>query len=198
MKTRPHTSATKLKFTVEAEIDPCVECGYCEPVCPFERSHAHPASAHCRSWVSARAKAEQEGDTATVAELDKDYEYMGKQTCAVDSLCVRACPVDIDTGKFIKQLRREDSKKLEQKVWKGAASGWSAVNRGASIALSGAYRLPTGLAKTVSDIGRALVGTETMPQYQPELPQVACAVQARPHRRRLHRGGPSGVRSRLC
>ena len=163
-----HISNVKLNPTVEAEIDPCVECGYCEPVCPSKDLTLTPRQ---RIVVRrARAKAEQEGDTATVAELDKDYEYMGKQTCAVDSLCVRACPVDIDTGKFIKQLRREDSKKVEQKVWKGAASGWSAVNRGASIALTGAYRLPTGLAKTVSDIGRALVGTETMPQYQPELP----------------------------
>src|SRR5699024_3349696 len=150
-----HISNVKLNPTVEAEIDPCVECGYCEPVCPSKDLTLTPRQ---RIVVRrARAKAEQEGDTATVAELDKDYEYMGKQTCAVDSMCLRACPVGIDTGKFIKRLRREDSKKVEQKVWKVAATGWSAVNRGASIALSGAYRLPTVLAKTVSDIGRALV-----------------------------------------
>src|SRR5699024_5630766 len=118
----------------------------------------------------ARAQAEIDGDLNIVAELDKDYEYMGKQTCAVDSMCLRACPVGIDTGKFIKDLRNKDATKIEQTVWKGAATSWSGVNRAASVALSGAHRLPTGLVQTVTDIGRALVGAETLPQYQPELP----------------------------
>ncbi|MFH0411807.1 FAD-binding and (Fe-S)-binding domain-containing protein [Corynebacterium sp. L4756] len=163
-----HISNVKLNPTVEEEIDTCVECGYCEPVCPSKDLTLTPRQ---RIVVRrARATAQQHGDEAVVAELDKDYEYMGKQTCAVDSMCVRACPVGIDTGKFIKRLRTEDSRPLEQKVWKGAAHGWSAVNLGASIALSGAHRLPTGLVKAVTDVGRKLVGEETMPQYQPELP----------------------------
>ena len=163
-----HISNVKLNPTVEAEIDTCVECGYCEPVCPSKDLTLTPRQ---RIVVRrARAKAEQEGDFITVKELDKDYEYMGKQTCAVDSMCVRACPVGIDTGKFIKRLRREDSNAVEQTVWQGAAQGWSAVNLGASIALSGAHRLPTGLVKAVTDVGRKLVGADTMPQYQPELP----------------------------
>src|SRR5699024_568370 len=169
-----HISNVKLNPTVEAEIDPCVECGYCEPVCPSKDLTLTPRQ---RIVVRrARAKAEQEGDTATVAELDKDYEYMGKQTCAVDSLCVRACPVDIDTGKFIKQLRREDSKKVEQKVWKGAASGWSAVNRGASIALTGAYRLPTGLARPSAILAERWWARRPCRSISRSFPQVACAV----------------------
>ena len=163
-----HISNIKLNPSVEEEIDTCVECGYCEPVCPSKDLTLTPRQ---RIVVRrARAQAEIDGDLNIVAELDKDYEYMGKQTCAVDSMCLRACPVGIDTGKFIKNLRNKDATKIEQTVWKGAAASWSGVNRAASIALSGAHRLPTGLVKTVTDIGRALVGTETLPQYQPELP----------------------------
>ena len=163
-----HISNIKLNPSVEEEIDTCVECGYCEPVCPSKDLTLTPRQ---RIVVRrARAQAEHQGDFITVTELDKDYEYMGKQTCAVDSMCLRACPVGIDTGKFIKRLRREDANKVEQTAWKGAAQGWSAVNRGASIALSGAHRLPTSLVQAVTDVGRKLVGTETMPQYQPELP----------------------------
>ena len=163
-----HISNVKLNPTVEEEIDTCVECGYCEPVCPSKDLTLTPRQ---RIVVRrARAKAEGHGDYATVAELDKDYEYMGKQTCAVDSMCLRACPVGIDTGKFIKRLRREDSNTVEQSVWKTAAQGWSTVNLGASVALNGAHRLPTSLVKAVTDVGRKLVGTETLPQYQPELP----------------------------
>ena len=36
------------------------------------------------------AKAEAEGNTALVAELERDYEYNGVQTCAVDGMCVTA------------------------------------------------------------------------------------------------------------
>src|SRR5699024_8714759 len=61
-----HISNVKLNPTVEAEIDPCVECGYCEPVCPSKDLTLTPRQ---RIVVRrARAKAEQEGDTATVAE----------------------------------------------------------------------------------------------------------------------------------
>ena len=37
-----------------------------------------------------------------------EYEYDGLETCAADGSCAAACPVAIDTGKLVKELRRRD------------------------------------------------------------------------------------------
>jgi D-lactate dehydrogenase len=37
--------------------------------------------------------------------VSDDFSYAGIDTCALDGLCGTACPVGIDTGKFIKKLR---------------------------------------------------------------------------------------------
>jgi D-lactate dehydrogenase len=41
------------------------------------------------------------------AALAKSYEYSGNETCATDGLCALNCPVKIDTGKLIKNIRSE-------------------------------------------------------------------------------------------
>ncbi|MEX3507042.1 FAD-binding and (Fe-S)-binding domain-containing protein [Corynebacterium sp. LK2590] len=162
-----HVKNIKLNPTVEEEIDRCVECGYCEPVCPSRDLTLTPRQ---RIVVRrARKRAEEAGDTATVAEIDEAYQYEGIETCAVDSMCRTACPVGIDTGKFIKRLRREQAQPVLQAGWKAAAKGWPVVSEGASVALTGAHFLPTSLVKAVTDVGRRLVGSDVMPQYQPEL-----------------------------
>ena len=41
-----HLRDLKAAPTVESEVDRCVECGYCEPVCPSRGPHHHAAAAH--------------------------------------------------------------------------------------------------------------------------------------------------------
>lgn len=168
-----HLKNIKLNAQVEQEIDRCVECGYCEPVCPSRNLTLTPRQ---RIVVRrARAKALAEGRTAEAEELQREYEYQGIDTCAVDSMCVTACPVGIDTGKFIKRLRRERNEggnKANQATaaaWTAAAKGWKAVPPVASAALTGVSYLPTSLTKAVTDVARKLVGEDVMPEYQPEL-----------------------------
>ena len=164
---REHMKNFKLNPQVEDEIDPCVECGYCEPVCPSKDLTMTPRQ---RIVVRrARAKAVAEGDTALVKAIDADYQYQGIETCAVDSLCVTACPVGIDTGKFVKQLRGEQAGVMLSSGWGAAAKGWGPLNTAASTALTGAYYLPTGLVQKVTDVARALISTDVVPQYQSEL-----------------------------
>lgn len=162
-----HMRNMKLNPTVEERIDSCVECGYCEPVCPSRDLTMTPRQ---RIVVRrARAQAIEDGDMETVREIDRDYDYDGIQTCAADSMCVTACPVGIDTGKFIKELRQENNSELVKTGWKTAAKVWGPGNRAASLALTGAHYLPTSLVQKVTDVGRALAGKDLVPQYQPEL-----------------------------
>ncbi|WP_273367849.1 FAD-binding and (Fe-S)-binding domain-containing protein [Corynebacterium massiliense] len=164
---KEHMRNMKLNPKVEDRIDSCVECGYCEPVCPSRDLTMTPRQ---RIVIRrARAKALEDGDMDTVRELDRDYDYDGIQTCAVDSMCVTACPVGIDTGKFIKELRKEKNAAPVKAGWEAAAKVWAPGNRAASWALTGAHYLPTGLVQKVTDVARALTSTDLVPEYQPEL-----------------------------
>lgn len=155
--------------TVEAEVDRCVECGYCEPTCPSKDLTLTP-----RQRIVLRrdmAWAEEQGETELLAELRADYDYDGVQTCAVDGMCGAACPVDINTGDLVRRLRAEESSRLEDGIWNAAAKGWGAVTRIGGAALTIAAALPSPVVTGATKVGRALLGADTVPLYGGDLPR---------------------------
>lgn len=154
--------------TVEGEVDRCVECGYCEPTCPSKSITLTP-----RQRIVIRrdmAWAEEQGDTELLRDLQKDYDYDGVQTCAVDGMCGVACPVDINTGDLVRRLRAEQSNAIEGAVWGVAAKHWGTVTRAGGVALTVADALPAPLVRGVTQLGRAVLGTDTVPLYDGGLP----------------------------
>lgn len=154
--------------TVENEVDRCVECGYCEPTCPSKSITLTP-----RQRIVIRrdmAWAEEQGDTELLRDLQKDYDYDGVQTCAVDGMCGVACPVDINTGDLVRRLRAEQSNAVEGAVWGAAAKHWGTVTRAGGVALTVAEVLPAPLVRGVTHLGRAVLGTDTVPLYDGGLP----------------------------
>ncbi len=163
-----HLRHIKVTPTVEEEVDRCVECGYCEPVCPSRDLTLTP-----RQRIVVRravATAEAEGDHTLAAELSESYDYAGVQTCAVDGMCGTACPVLINTGDLVRRLRREDHNPLADKGWAAAAKHWSAASRVAAAALTAAAKVPAALPTVASRAARAAVGTDTVPQWSADLP----------------------------
>ncbi|WP_406263401.1 FAD-binding and (Fe-S)-binding domain-containing protein [Streptomyces chartreusis] len=163
-----HLRHLKLQPTVEDEVDRCVECGFCEPVCPSRDLTLTP-----RQRIVARRAAETargQGDAELVAELDQAYEYDGLATCAVDGMCQTACPVLINTGDLVKRLRRDTHGAGEKRAWTSAAKHWSTATRGASVALTLAGQAPAKLATASTDVGRAALGKEVVPRWTPDLP----------------------------
>ena len=45
---------------------------------------------------------------ARLDEMAKIFEYDGQDTCAADGMCQEKCPVKINTGELVKQLRSDD------------------------------------------------------------------------------------------
>jgi D-lactate dehydrogenase len=111
---KSHLQHIKTLPAVEEEVDKCVECGYCENRCPSRSFTLTP-----RQRIQLRRAMQRlgaEGDTATLQQLQKEYQYAGMDTCAVDGMCATDCPVSINTGELIKRLRRENHSALANRI----------------------------------------------------------------------------------
>jgi D-lactate dehydrogenase len=163
-----HLRDLKPAVTVEAEVDRCVECGYCEPVCPSKDITLTP-----RERIVLRREmrlAEQRGNLRLLRTLQREYRYDGVQTCAVDGMCQTACPVLINTGDLVRRLRAENAGAIEQAGWKTAAQHWDAATRLGGIGLTAAAAMPTPIPVAATRAARILLDRDKMPEYHADLP----------------------------
>lgn len=95
-----HLHNLKQLPAVDELIDKCMECGFCEPVCPSRNLSLTPRQ---RNAV-ARKIAQLTGAEKKVWQ-DK-FAYYGIETCASTGMCQTACPVAINSGDYILSLRQ--------------------------------------------------------------------------------------------
>ena len=113
----PQIHIKNLKPTPIADsiIDKCIECGFCEDICPSKELTLTPRQ---RIVVFREISKLQKGkaDILRLKELESQFKYFGDSTCATDGLCELSCPVDIDTGKLIKKIRRRENTDTSKKI----------------------------------------------------------------------------------
>jgi D-lactate dehydrogenase len=129
----PDAHLRNLKTTpeIEQEAAPCVECGFCEPVCPSRNLTTTPR----QRIVLRREIARQPEGSPLRQALEDEYSYDGLDTCAADGSCRLACPLGIDTGKLVKELREErHSPRAEALALRGAKS-WAVVEKASRAGL---------------------------------------------------------------
>jgi len=93
---------------VAPEIDQCMECGFCELVCPSKDLTTTPRRRIVILREIIRLSQENSEEQRQAELLRRQYQYEGVDTCAADGMCALACPVDINTGEMMKTLRAEN------------------------------------------------------------------------------------------
>jgi len=129
----PGAHLRNLKTTPEIEesATACVECGFCEPVCPSRNLTTTPR----QRIVLRREIARQPEGSPLRRALEEEYDYDGLDTCAADGSCRLACPLGIDTGKLVKELRAEEhSPRAEAWALRGAKR-WGAIEKASRLGL---------------------------------------------------------------
>ena len=140
---RVHLRNLKSTPEIEEVATKCVECGFCEPVCPSRNVTTTP-----RQRIALRREmARQPAGSPVLEALLEQYEYDAIDTCAADGSCALACPVAIDTGKLVKELRTRHADRARARRWRRAgralrerASAPAARWRGPGAAAPGAVR----------------------------------------------------------
>lgn len=140
-----HIKNLKPTPSIRESVDMCMECGFCESICVSEGLTLSPRQ---RITVYREIERLKQGglEPHRLAELQKLYKYAGLDTCATDGLCFIKCPLDIDTGKLVKELRHEAHSPRAEKVALSIAKNMDKVTAGMRFSLSSFYylRLVTG------------------------------------------------------
>jgi D-lactate dehydrogenase len=151
-------------------VDTCIECGFCEPVCPSNAITFTPRHRIVANREISRL--EREGEYKQAKELKEAYIYDGIETCATCSLCSTVCPVGIDTGALTKHLRAEQITPLQNKIATAMANNFSATLTGMKFSLAGANTmhsiLGTSIMDSVTSGARQLLG---VPKWTASLPK---------------------------
>lgn len=153
-------------------IDKCIECGFCEVNCPSRGLTLTPRQ-RIVTYREMHRLALENKDHLRLKELQKRYQYNGEATCATDGLCELACPVDINTGKLIKELRFETNSSVGNKIASSIATHMDRVTRGLRYFLDGVgfihKVIGTPMMKKVSGLLYKVSGRR-IPLWNPYMP----------------------------
>lgn len=98
--------------------DKCMECGYCEHVCPSRNITLTPRQRLQARRIIARTNSEK---------LEKQYRYIGAETCCSDGSCQIPCPMGINTGVITDAVRTATNPAFFDKALTVSASHYDDV-----------------------------------------------------------------------
>jgi D-lactate dehydrogenase len=156
-----HLTDLKIQPMIEEVAAHCVECGFCEPVCPSRNVTTTPR----QRIVLRREMARQPEGSPVYEALIREFEYDGIQTCAADGTCKPSCPLAIDTGEMIKQFRARERTEREEQMALRIAQRWATVERaargGLRVGRFGGGRAVAAVSSTI----RSRVSADLVPAW---------------------------------
>ncbi|PAU88254.1 4Fe-4S ferredoxin [Pseudomonas sp. WN033] len=160
-------------------VDKCIECGFCEPVCPSNGLTLTPRQ-RIVIWRDIQARKRAGIDTR---ELEAAFQHQGIDSCAATGLCAQRCPVGINTGDLVRELRAGQARYPGRADW--LAGHFATVLKGArlSLMLAGTAQRLLGAPRLLklSRSARRWSG-ERLPQWTPAMPQALRWVEPPPVR----------------
>ena len=164
-------------------IDKCIECGFCEPVCPSRQLSLTPRQ---RITLYREIQSQQSigADSGFINKLVDDFSYLAVDTCAATGLCEEQCPVGINTGELVKEYRENNNQK-----WKSSANliarhfdGVTHMVRGGLHVADISHRLLSTDGMQTLTQGLRHISGNNMPLWTPAMPRAG-----RPHRLKEYR-----------
>ncbi|MEG3640804.1 FAD-binding and (Fe-S)-binding domain-containing protein [Magnetococcus sp. PR-3] len=132
---RVHLKNLKPLPAADPLVDLCIECGFCEPVCPSRNLTLTPRQ-RVVGWREISRLQSEGGDEETLRAMQESYAYQGMDTCAACGLCSTACPVGIEAGALIKSLRGRKQSAKAHRVAQWSADHYSTVQKATQVGLS--------------------------------------------------------------
>jgi D-lactate dehydrogenase len=181
-----HLKHLKSTPKIEQVANLCIECGFCEAVCPSRNVTATP-----RQRIALRREmARQPEDSPVLAQLQTEYEYDAIETCAADGTCAIPCPLQINTGALMKDFRRSESTAARERAGLVAAKNWSRIERLARVAMSAVDSIQSHIGvkplTKLANTARAIVSSDLIPSVPGPMPHPAPAHLPRTNRESAH------------
>jgi D-lactate dehydrogenase len=188
-----HLKNLQTSPTIEETVDRCIQCGYCEPVCPSRNLTTTP-----RQRIALRREmARQPKNSSVSVQILAQYDYDAIQTCAGDGSCAMACPVNINTGALMKHFRHLEHGPRAELIAATGARRFGTVERvariGLSVGLTTAKVLGHRPLAAATALARGLVSKELVPSWPLHMP-----VAAKPRLPKTSREGAAGVYFTAC
>lgn len=154
-------------------VDKCMECGFCESSCVAEGLTLSPRQRIVVGREITRLQETGE-DPQRLEQFKKDAQYTVDETCATDGLCGLACPVGIDTGLYVKDLRKQFASDKEKKIADKFADHMGATTAGMRVALN----IVGGVQSIIGDKimggiagGLRKLSGDAIPKWNPYMPK---------------------------
>ncbi|PAF48582.1 lactate dehydrogenase [Helicobacter sp. 12S02634-8] len=115
-----HTKNLKSITEIQDYLDGCMECGFCEKICPSKNLTLTPRQRITLQREIKRLEISVSkgnlADQKLLKELQKGYAYLSDTTCAVCHMCATLCPLEISAGNISANSRKKSTQGLKTKI----------------------------------------------------------------------------------
>jgi len=154
-------------------VDRCIECGYCQVMCPSHLLTLAPRQRTAVQREISRMRLTGE-DPERLKRFEEDYAYLGDETCAVDGLCQTTCPLSINTGAFTKEMRHAHLTPARLSGAEKIAANFESTSSAVRLGLTGAHAahsiFGSQLMSFVAKKTRSITG-DKLPLWNPWMPK---------------------------